>query len=213
MPKNVQLKGQQMASRPKTKVKRTRPTAARRTSSTKRRQRPASGRARGAAKVARAAAKLAGLTLDQVVAADAIGLLMQDHREVEALFAQFDDAEDNAQKASLAQKICLALTVHAEIEEEIFYPRARKATGQHDLLNEAEVEHAGAKQLIAEIESMKPRERLFAAKVKVLSEYVKHHVAEEENELFPKVRETDLDLMDVGRKLLKRKVALLTENA
>jgi hemerythrin superfamily protein len=196
-----------MASRPKTKAKRARPTTARRkTTSTKRRPRPASSRARGAA-------KLANMTLDQVVPADAIELLKQDHREAEALFAQFDGAEGNAEKASLAQKICLALTVHAEIEEEIFYPRARKATGEDDLLNEAEVEHAGAKQLIAEIESMKPRERLFAAKVKVLSEYVKHHVEEEEHELFPKVRETDLDLMDVGEKLLKRKIALLKQNA
>jgi hemerythrin superfamily protein len=204
-----------MPARSKTKTKTkaaARKTTARRKPSTKRRQRPATSRARGATR-ARAARKLGDMTLDQVVPADAIALLEQDHREVEALFAQFESAEDNAEKSSIAEKICLSLTIHAEIEETIFYPRVRKATQEDDLLNEAEVEHASAKQLIAEIESMKPRKRLFAAKVKVLGEYVKHHIEEEEGELFPTVRQSDLDLMDLGQKLLTRKVALLKMNA
>jgi hemerythrin superfamily protein len=212
-------------SRPKTKTQRKtkakragRPRAARKASS---RRRSASGQARsragsqarnqarGASRAKRAAKRLGDLVADQVVPADAIALLEQDHREVEGLYAQFKDADSNAEKADLARKICLALTVHAEIEEAILYPRAKKVLDESDLVDEAEVEHASAKQLIAEIEEMTPRERLFDAKVKVLIEYVKHHVQEEENELFPQLRASDLDLVDLGKKLLKRKIALL----
>jgi hypothetical protein len=95
----------------------------------------------------------------------AIALLKQDHREVDEMFDEFEDLDDNAAKGKLAQKICLALKIHAQIEEEIFYPPARTATGDNDLLDEALVEHAGAKQLIAEIEKMKPGDDLFDAKV------------------------------------------------
>jgi hemerythrin superfamily protein len=206
-----------MATRPKTKTHRKtkakragRPQTARKASSRRRAASgPARGRARGVARGGRAASKLGDLVVDQVVPADAIALLEQDHREVEGLYAQFEDAEGNKEKAELARKICLALTVHAEIEEEILYPRAKKVLDESDLVDEAEVEHASAKQLIAEIEEMTPRERLFDAKVKVLIEYVKHHVQEEENELFPQLRASDLDLVDLGKKLLKRKIALL----
>jgi hypothetical protein len=91
------------------------------------------------------------------------------------------------------------------------YPLARKELEEADLIDEADVEHAAAKQLIAEIEGMSPRDKLFEAKVKVLGEYVKHHVNEEENELFPKMRETDLDFYKLGERLAARKMALLIE--
>jgi hemerythrin superfamily protein len=155
-------------------------------------------------------AKKAGdISIEQIVPGDATGLLEQDHREVEAFFEHFEHLDDNAEKQQLVAKICLALTVHAQIEEELIYPLARKELEETDLIDEAEVEHAAAKQLIAEIEGMLPRDKLFDAEVKVLGEYVKHHVHEEENELFPKMRKTDLDFYKLGKKLAARKIALL----
>src|SRR3546814_911339 len=133
--------------------------------------------------------------------ADAIRLLKADHRQVKDYFHDFERAKSASKKQDLANKICKALTVHTKIEEEIFYPAARKEIKDGDLLDEAEVEHATAKQLIAEIQKMKSGDRLFDAKVTVLGEYVNHHVAEEEKELFPEVRETDIDLKDLGRVL------------
>ena len=103
---------------------------------------------------------------------DALALLKADHREVEAWFEEYEDLTSNADKLALAQRICLALRVHTQIEEEIFYPAAREATKDNDLLDEATVEHAGAKDLIAQIEAMKPGDPLYDAKVKVLGEQV-----------------------------------------
>ncbi len=111
---------------------------------------------------------------------------------------------------ALVTKICLALKVHTQIEEELFYPPARDKTGDDDLLDEAIVEHMGAKNLIAELEAMKPGQSLYDAKVKVLGEQVRHHVEEEEEELFPEVRETDLNLDALGAKLAARKAELTT---
>jgi len=144
-------------------------------------------------------------------AMSAIDLLEQDHREVESYFDEFEDLDDEAAKEELAQKICMALTVHAQIEEEIFYPQARKATKDDDLLDEAIVEHAGAKKLIAEIEEMEPGEELFDAKVKVLGEMIRHHVEEEEQELFPEVEDSGMDLQAVGAQMAKRKAELMKE--
>jgi hemerythrin superfamily protein len=141
--------------------------------------------------------------------ADAIKLLRDDHREVKKYFKEFEELQDDAEKEALARRICLALTVHARIEEELFYPALRDAIADEDLLDEAEVEHASAKQLIAEIQSMGARDRLFEAKVKVLGEYVMHHVDEEENELFPEARDTDVDLKALGAQLSKRKAELM----
>lgn len=106
-------------------------------------------------------------------------------------------------------QICEALTVHAQIEEEIFYPAAREAIDDDDLLDEAEVEHASAKQLIAEIQSMTVEDRLFDAKVTVLGEYINHHVEEEESEMFPEARSSDLDLKKLGAQLEERKAELM----
>jgi hemerythrin superfamily protein len=140
---------------------------------------------------------------------DAIALLEADHREVDGYFEQYETLEDSAEKKVLADRICLALKVHAQIEEELFYPPAREKTGDGDLIDEAIVEHMGAKNLIAEIEAMRPGQPLYDAKVKVLGEQVRHHVEEEETELFPEVRETGLDLDRLGARLAARKAELM----
>jgi hypothetical protein len=143
--------------------------------------------------------------------ADAIKLLKDDHREVKAYFKQYENLEDDAEKQALADRICLALTVHAQIEEEIYYPATREAIDDDDLLDEAEVEHASAKQLIAEIQAMKAGDRLFDAKVTVLGEYIDHHVEEEESEMFPESRDSDLDLKALGAQLAERKAELMAQ--
>ena len=145
-------------------------------------------------------------------AADAITLLKEDHREVEALFEEFEEA-DAEELEEIAERVCQMLTVHAQIEEEIFYPRAQEALEGEDqeLVNEANVEHASAKELIAQVEQMSADDALFKATVKVLSEYIKHHVKEEEGELFPKLKKTDLDLKAIGEQLAERKQELMGE--
>jgi hemerythrin-like domain-containing protein len=142
----------------------------------------------------------------------AIALLKQDHREVEEMFDDFEELEGNAAKGKLARKICLALKVHTQIEEEIFYPAARKATGDDDLLDEAMVEHAGAKDLIAQIEKMKPGDDLFDAKVTVLGEQIKHHVEEEEDELFPEIEDSKMDVAAIGKQMAARKKELMAQS-
>ena len=144
---------------------------------------------------------------------DAIALLKQDHRTVEQLFEEFAAAEESEQ-GDIAERVCQLLTVHAQIEEEILYPAAKEAFADEeddDLVNEAEVEHATAKDLIAKIEAMTPDDEPFKATVKVLSEYIKHHVKEEESELFPKLKKTELDLKELGDQLMQRKLALMEE--
>jgi hemerythrin superfamily protein len=141
----------------------------------------------------------------------AVELLEQDHRDVERCFEDYEDAKSDREKSDLSAKICLALTVHAHIEEEIFYPQARKATKDNDLLDEAAVEHAGAKHLIAEIQSMKVGDDLYDAKIRVLAEQIKHHVKEEEEELFPEVEKAKMDLEAVGQQLAERKGELMSE--
>lgn len=146
---------------------------------------------------------------------DAIKLLKADHDEVDALFAQYEKQKKKggSQKSDLIENICAALTVHAQIEEEIFYPAAREALDENgdELLDEAEVEHSSIKSLVEQLQAMLPNDELCDAKVKVLSEYVKHHVKEEEGELFPKVKKTDLDLDALGSELAERKAELMTD--
>jgi hemerythrin superfamily protein len=146
-------------------------------------------------------------------APDAIALLERDHREVEDLFERFEAAGSDAEKGEIAEQICMALKVHAQIEEELFYPPARDETGDAGLVDEALVEHMSAKVLIAQIESMEPGQPLYDAKVKVLGEQIRHHVEEEESELFPEVRETGMNLEALGAKLAARKADLLGELA
>jgi hypothetical protein len=141
----------------------------------------------------------------------AVELLEQDHREVEGYFDDYDELNDDTAKGELSEKICLALKVHTQIEEEIFYPQARKATKDDDLLDEAIVEHAGAKELISQIESMKVGDELYDAKVKVLGEQVKNHIKEEEDELFPEVEAAKMDVEGLGKMMAARKAELMTE--
>jgi hemerythrin superfamily protein len=140
---------------------------------------------------------------------DAIKLLKMDHKEVKGWFDQFEKTDDDKKKEKLARDICQALEVHSKIEEDIFYPAARAADVDDDLLDEADVEHASAKQLVSQIQNMKPTDPLFDATVTVLGEYVKHHVQEEENELFPECRESGMDLKALGKELADRKAELM----
>jgi hemerythrin superfamily protein len=148
---------------------------------------------------------------------DAVQMLTAEHKEVNTLFKEYQklvDADAAAgDKETLARQICLMLTVHATTEEEIFYPAARAAIDDEDLLDEAEVEHGSAKELIAQIEASTPDEPLYDAKVKVLGEYVQHHVKEEEGELFPKVKKAKLDLAQLGEQIAARKDELMPEMA
>jgi hemerythrin superfamily protein len=143
----------------------------------------------------------------------AILLLKADHREVEALFKSFKAAKSEAEKQSLAKKICTALKLHTRIEEEIFYPAFIQATGHKDIHNEALVEHESAKRLIEEIESSVAGDPLFEARVKVLAEMIKHHVKEEERftGMFTKARIAGMDLRALGILLEARKQELSGE--
>jgi hemerythrin superfamily protein len=156
-------------------------------------------------------------TTGNAKAQDAVQLLTAEHNEVKALFKEYqklvDDGKGDDEKEALARQICLMLTVHAATEEEIFYPAARDAIDDEDLLDEAEVEHGSAKELIAQIESATPTEPLYDAKVKVLGEYIQHHVKEEEGELFPKVKKAKLDLVKLGEQIMTRKAELMPETA
>jgi hemerythrin superfamily protein len=138
---------------------------------------------------------------------DAISLLKGDHRQVEAWFSEFGGARSSSKKQQLASKICEALTVHTMIEEEIFYPAFLQATKDKDTHHEAVVEHAGAKELIAEIQAMSPEDDYFDAKVTVLSEMIKHHVKEEEKPagMFAEAKKSKMDLSTLGEDLLARK--------
>ena len=153
-------------------------------------------------------------------AVDAIKLLTADHKEVHALFQKYLKLAEKDVKGgkgderqAIADQICEMLTVHATIEEEIFYPAARAAKVDSDLLDEAEVEHASCKDLIAQIRSMDVEDDLYDAKVTVLSEYIDHHVKEEQDEMFPKCRKSSMDLAAIGNQLSKRKRALMAETS
>lgn len=144
---------------------------------------------------------------------DAIKLLTADHAEVKALFKQYDklvkaEASDD-EKQEIAHTICQMVTVHAQIEEEIFYPAAREVLDEQDLVDEADIEHASAKDLIEQIQASDPSDDHFDAKIKVLGEYIDHHVQEEQNELFKEVKKAGLDTAAVGEELAARKEELM----
>lgn len=146
-------------------------------------------------------------------AKNAVALLKEDHRTVEDLFAQFEKASGEGRKQKLATKICLELSVHAKIEEEIFYP-ACDGKVEEDLLKEAYVEHDGAKRLVAEIMAGEPSDEFYDAKVTVLQEQVEHHVEEEEKRLeglFAQARKAGLDMDALGERLAARKTELMAE--
>jgi len=144
---------------------------------------------------------------------DAIALLKADHRKVEELFEAFEKARGDGRKKALAEQICLELTVHTRIEEDIFYP-ACEGKVEEDLLKEAYVEHDGAKLLIAEIEEGGPDDEFYEAKVKVLSEQITHHVEEEEKRmegLFAQARKAGLDMDALGEQLADEKARLTAD--
>ena len=148
---------------------------------------------------------------------DAVALLTEDHKTVDSIFKEFEKHKRNgsgvARKAELVRSACAALTVHARIEEDLFYPAVREAIDAEDELDEAEVEHATIKSLVQRLEEMETGDELYDATVTVLAEYVRHHVKEEEDEIFPKARKSDLDLDALGHQLLERKHALEGESA
>ena len=148
---------------------------------------------------------------DKAQPQEATALLRADHKLVNEMFEQFESARGGAKKRTLAEQICKELTVHAQIEEEIFYPAVREALKDKELIPEATVEHATMKDLIAQIEEGDSEDDLWNARVKVLGEYVKHHVKEEQTEIFPKAKESDLDMTELGAMLLQRKEELMSE--
>lgn len=143
-------------------------------------------------------------------AQDATQLLKADHELVSDLFADYQDSDSVAEKRQLAEQICDELTVHARIEEEIFYPAVKKALNDKELIPEAIVEHATLKTLISEVQGMEPDGEMFDAKIKVMQEYVKHHVKEEQNEIFPKAKSAGVDMMKLGARMAERKQELRT---
>jgi hemerythrin superfamily protein len=140
---------------------------------------------------------------------DAILLLRADHEVVSGLFADYEETDSSKQKKAIVTRICTELSVHTQIEEEIFYPAIKSALKDKLLVPEATVEHGGIKDLIAQLEGDEPDGEMYDAKVKVLSEYVKHHVKEEHDEMFPKVKATSLDLAELGGRMAARKADLL----
>ena len=156
------------------------------------------------------AATSAALSAGQV---DAIDLLKKDHKHVKTLFEQFESEKegDRDDLEDLVAEICLELTIHSQVEEEIFYPAVREELGD-ELVDEATVEHASAKELIDQLSEMSPDDELFDAKVKVLSEQIDHHVEEEEGEMFPQVKKSKIDTEALGAEMAARKTALMEES-
>jgi len=149
---------------------------------------------------------------------DAIALLAEDHRDVLEIFSQFEKLkshreQDQDAKQLLVERACTALSIHSQIEEELFYPALRDAFVDNELLDEAEVEHAACTQLITELEAMHPEDELYDAKFLVLGEYVRHHVAEEQEKIFPKAKKTKLNLSLLGGEMRQRKEELYGEFA
>jgi hemerythrin superfamily protein len=156
-----------------------------------------------------------GKTRKHSTESDAIEMLKDDHRKVEKLFTQFEkaDREDVETCAEIVEEACAALKVHAALEEELFYPAARATLDDEEasLLDEALVEHDTAKMLISRIEGLDPSDPMYAASFTVLAEYIKHHVKEEEGEIFPKVKKAKLDVEDLAAEMRARKEALMEE--
>jgi hypothetical protein len=145
---------------------------------------------------------------------DAIALLKADHRKVEGLFAEYEKARSADRKRRLAEQICLELTVHAKIEEDVFYPGCREEGVAGDLMDEAYVEHDGAKVLVREIEMGDPDDDYFDAKVTVLAEMIKHHVNEEEKKqgsIFAKAKKAGVDTKALGQRMVEEKKSLVAE--
>ena len=142
-------------------------------------------------------------------AQEATAMLRADHKRVSGLFALYETTRSAAKKNDIVSKICTELSVHARVEEEIFYPAVKLALKDKELVPEATVEHATLKNLIAQVNGVEPDGEMFDATIKVMSEYVKHHVKEEQNEIFPKAKKTKLDMVALGAQMAARKKELL----
>lgn len=143
---------------------------------------------------------------------EATALLRADHKRVSALFEQYEKVRSPEKKKDLVAEICKELTIHAQVEEEIFYPAVKQALKDHELVPEARVEHETLKSLIAQVKDAEADDEMFDARIHVLSEYVKHHVKEEQDEMFPKARATKLDMEELGARMAVRKEQLLAQN-
>lgn len=144
-------------------------------------------------------------------AQDAMAMLRADHKKVSGLFEDYEKARSANRKRTLVQQICTELTVHAQLEEEIFYPAVKQALKDKELVPEATVEHDTLKNLIAQVEGVEPDGEMFDAKIKVMSEYVKHHVKEEQGEMFKKAKSTRLDMKELGAQMAQRKQELMAQ--
>ncbi|MDP2154254.1 MAG: hemerythrin domain-containing protein [Methylotenera sp.] len=144
---------------------------------------------------------------------DATTLLRADHKLVSGLFDDYEKASTKAMKKKLVSEICMELSIHAQVEEEIFYPAVKHALKDHELVPEATVEHETLKSLIAQVDGVEPDGEMFDAKIKVLQEYVKHHVKEEQEEMFPKAKATKLDMMELGDMIAARKRELMADRS
>jgi hemerythrin superfamily protein len=140
---------------------------------------------------------------------DAIAMLKADHKKVSELFEQLEKSRTSSTKKKLVSEICMELTVHTMLEEEIFYPAVKAALRDKELVPEANVEHATAKDLIAQVRDVEPGGEEYDAKLQVMSEYIKHHVKEEQNEMFPKAQKTKLDMVALGQQMATRKAEIL----
>ena len=144
---------------------------------------------------------------------DAVALLKADHEAVSRMFADYEKSRSASGKKALVAEICTALSVHAQIEEEIFYPALKSVLKDKLLVPEATVEHASVKDLIDQLQGAEPDSEMYDARVKVLSEYVKHHVKEEQSEMFPKAKASSLDMVELGARMTARKDDLLARAA
>jgi molecular chaperone DnaK (HSP70) len=146
-------------------------------------------------------------------ATGAVEILKEQHDKVKKAFKEFEkmDRDDNEAQQQLVQTVCEDLKLHTTLEEELFYPAAREAIDDEDLLNEAQVEHETAKMLIEQLENMGPDDPNYHATFTVLGEYIMHHVKEEEGEMFPQVKKSDLDLEELGSRMRQRMQELMGE--
>ncbi len=153
-------------------------------------------------------ARTAAAKTPRKAAPDAVALLREDHKKVSALFAEYEKARSVSVKRRLVASICSELTIHTTIEEEIFYPAFKAALKDKELVPEANVEHQAVKDLIAQVQGREPDGEDFDARVKVMGEFVKHHVKEEQNEMFPKAKKAKMDLAELGQRMARRKQEL-----
>ena len=142
---------------------------------------------------------------------DATAMLKADHKKVSGLFDEFEKSRSPRRKKEIVAKICMELTIHTQLEEEIFYPAVKAALKDHELVPEATVEHGAVKDLISQVQNVEPNGEMYDAKVKVMGEFVKHHVKEEHNEIFPKAKKTKLDMVALGLRMADRKAELMAD--